>query len=490
MPTIDLPNTQWAVRRRLMHVLGLVFLSVLSLVLVGCKSTAPQPNTGTGTPSRSPSPVVAPVKPGAAVPILFVHGNGDTSALWHTTIWRFESNGWPADRLFAIDFSYPQARTNDDVPQEGRSSTADQLNELAAEVDRIRQITGAPKVILIGNSRGGFAIRNYLKNGAGRNTVAAAILSGTPNHGAWRSASFNPQSEFNGSGRFLTALNSAQGSDGSEVTPGVPTLTIRSDRNDKFAQPDGVWIGKPNTPTGVTFDGPALRGATNIVLPGKDHRETAFHSDAFAAMYQFLTGQPPQLKDYTAESNISLNGEVVRLSNRNTGELTNLPLSGAKITVFEVQAGTGERVGPAVHRKTTGADGMWGPFSARSNAYYEFVIEAAGFSITHIYRSPFARSSRWIQLRPVRISEADRDAQSIVVMTRPRGYFGMGRDRMSQDGKPPGGVNPDVAGVSAAKLKIFARTARPIVNEFNQEKIAVQQWPANENRIVYAEFHD
>ena len=43
-------------------------------------------------------------------PIVFVHGNGDTAALWLTTIWRFESNGYPRDRLFAIDFDFPQAR--------------------------------------------------------------------------------------------------------------------------------------------------------------------------------------------------------------------------------------------------------------------------------------------------------------------------------------------------------------------------------------------
>jgi triacylglycerol lipase len=27
-------------------------------------------------------------------PVVFVHGNGDTAALWHTTMWRFESNGY------------------------------------------------------------------------------------------------------------------------------------------------------------------------------------------------------------------------------------------------------------------------------------------------------------------------------------------------------------------------------------------------------------
>ncbi len=465
---------------------------ILAVGLAGCKTTASQSPSGNNNPV-APA-VKAPVAVSAATrelpPILFVHGNGDTSALWHTTIWRFESNGWPTDKLFAIDFAFPQARTNDDTPQEGRSSTADQLAELSLEVERIRKLTAAPKVILIGNSRGGFAIRNYLKNGGGRTSVLAAILCGTPNHGVWRSSTFNPQSEFNGSGKFLTALNAPEGPEGNEVVAGVPTLTIRSDRNDKFAQPDGQWIGQPNTPTGVNFDSPALRGATNVVLPNRDHRETAYHPEAFAAMYQFLMGKAPIKTSFTTEAEITLNGKVPRLSNRNTGELTNLALAGAKVTVFEVQAGTGERVGSSVHRKTVGNDGYWGPFVGRSNAYYEFVIEAPGFSITHIYRSPFARSSNWIQLRPVRISDSDRDAQAVIIMTRPRGYFGLNRDRLSQDGKPLAGVNPGVAGTSSAKIKVAARTSRPIVNEFNNEKIAVQQWPANENRIVYAEFHE
>ena len=88
------------------------------------------------------------------LPIIFVHGNGDTAALWHTTLWRFESNGWPRDRLFAMEFAVPGARSDNSVPQEGRSGTQDQLEELAATIDRVRALTGAPKVILIGNSRG------------------------------------------------------------------------------------------------------------------------------------------------------------------------------------------------------------------------------------------------------------------------------------------------------------------------------------------------
>src|SRR5258708_38477317 len=79
-------------------------------------------------------------------PVIFVHGNGDSAALWLTTVWRFESNGWPRERLFALD----------------------------AEVERVRRLTGAPKVALVGNSRGGNAIRNYIRNGGGAKTVSPA----------------------------------------------------------------------------------------------------------------------------------------------------------------------------------------------------------------------------------------------------------------------------------------------------------------------------
>ena len=46
----------------------------------------------------------------ARPPIVFMHGNGDSAALWQTTIWRFESNGWPRDRLVALDQPLPLAR--------------------------------------------------------------------------------------------------------------------------------------------------------------------------------------------------------------------------------------------------------------------------------------------------------------------------------------------------------------------------------------------
>ena len=113
-------------------------------------------------------------------PIVFVHGNGDTASVWTTTIWRFESNGWPRERLHAIDLPYPLAREDDGKPQEGRTSTAEHMQYLSAEVDKVLKATGAAKVVLMGNSRGGNAIRNYIANGGGSAKVSHAILGMPP----------------------------------------------------------------------------------------------------------------------------------------------------------------------------------------------------------------------------------------------------------------------------------------------------------------------
>ena len=71
------------------------------------------------------SPRIKPV-----VPIVFVHGDSDAAAIWQTTIWRFESNGYPRDRLFPISFTDPQARDDDTASlKPNRSSTEDQIRE-------------------------------------------------------------------------------------------------------------------------------------------------------------------------------------------------------------------------------------------------------------------------------------------------------------------------------------------------------------------------
>ncbi len=425
-------------------------------------------------------------------PIVFVHGNGDSAALWMTTLWRFESNGWPRERLHAIDLPYPQARDNDGVEQPGRGSARQQALALATEVDRVLERTGAARVVLIGNSRGGNTIRNYVQNFGGVDKVSHAVLGGAPSHGTWADASRLPGSEFNGAGSFLQGLNAPKGAAGDEVTPGVRWMTLRSDSQDKYAQPDGRFLGAPGKPTHVSFEGPALRGALDIVLPGRDHREVSYHAEAFAKTHEFITGQPPRTLAISPEFAVVLDGLA---SGTAAGVPSNLPLVGASVEVYAVDAGTGARLGPALHRKTIGEDGRWGPFTTDAQTRLEIVLAAPGQPTTHFYRSPFLRSSTVVNLRPETLTEAERVARSVVAFTRPRGYFGVPRDRIVFDGlSPPPDVPAGVPAVAVSRLKLPDGSGRPVVAEFQSgailERIVGQAWPTADNRVVVLEMHE
>lgn len=425
-------------------------------------------------------------------PIVFVHGNGDSAALWQTTLWRFESNGWPRTHLHAIDLPYPLARAEDGRAEPGRTSTAEHMAFLRAEVEKVLQATGARQVVLVANSRGGYAVRNYIQNGGGAAKVSHAILGGVPNHGVWNVPGRAPNNEFAGNGPFLQALNAPKNAAGDEVTGPVKWLTLRSDRNDKYAQPLGTWIGDPKLQTGVTYEGPALKGATNVVLPGADHREVSFSPAAFRETYRFITGREPATVDIRPEDRVVLSGKVTGSGVSSTDPASgnfqnNLALPGARLEVYAVDPATGERRGAAVHTQAIGVSGDWGPFQARGDTPYEFVLAAPGYATTHIYRSPFPRSSAIVHLRPERIPETDRGGPALVILTRPRGYFDPARDRMAFDGQtPPPGALPG-AGVSSSRIKP-AGPQRAVVGEFNGEKVVGRTWPTAGNEVTVLEL--
>jgi pimeloyl-ACP methyl ester carboxylesterase len=418
-----------------------------------------------------------------ATPILFLHGNGDHAALWLTTLWRFESNGFPHARLFALNFLDPLARDDDAIEQPLRSSSEDQRRALATAIAEIREKTGAARVALVGNSRGGFAIRNHVVRHGGSAAVSHAVLCGTPNRGVF-SAPFNTGSEFNGQGPFLKQLNAAE----SDVVAGTAFLTLRSETNDKFAQPDGFALGRPGVATGVGYDGPELRGARNIVLGQLDHREVAFHPRAFREIYRFIRGREPERLDILAQPRVRLDGLVTGFPD---GIATNRPVAEAEVAIFRVDPETGLRVGEAVHRATTGRDGRWGPFETDPDAALEFVIRALSYPTTHIYRSPFPRSSSIVHLRPARpLTDADRAAGAVVLFSRPRGYFGLPRDVVLFDGKEPSDIACGVPVDSLATLRLPVDEAgRAVAAVFNEERLVVRAWPASENRIAIAELH-
>ena len=425
-------------------------------------------------------------------PIVFVHGNGDSASIWQTVLWRFESNGWPRERLHAIDLPYPLARDDDTRPQPGRTSSAEHMAYLKGEVEQVLRNTGARQVVLVANSRGGNAVRNFIQNGGGDKVVSHAVLGGTPNHGVWATTDFLPNSEFNGTGPFLKALNAPKNAAADEVTGPVKWMTIRSDSNDKFAQPDGLWIGRRGQPTNVTFAGPELKGATNVVIPRIDHRETSFSPAAFEATYRFITGRAPATVDIIPEQRVVLGGKVSGLGLSSIDPASgnfanNLPLPGARLEVYAIDGSTGERRGSAVHTQVVGGDGRWGPFSTDGGSRHEFVLTAPGYATTHIYRSPFPRSSMLVNLRPERVPDADRTAPSLALMTRPRGYLDPARDKMAFDGQsPPPGALPG-AGVSTSRIKP-AGAARPVIAEFNGERVVGRSWPPAENHVSVLEI--
>lgn len=440
--------------------------STVAALLAGCAASGASPASHSARP-----------------PIVFVHGNGDSAALWMSTLWRWESNGWPTDRLVALNMPYPSSRDDNGKPQDGRSSSDDQRAYLAAQVDQVLAATGAKQVVLMANSRGGNALRDYIANGGGAAKVSHAILGGTPNHGVWANPGLRPNNEFNGTGPFLSALNKPQGPNGGEVTPGPRWMTLRSDQNDKFAQPDGAWIGAKGTPTNVGFDGPALKGAHNVVLAGRDHREVSYHAEAFAQAWPFVTGHAPAQTEPVAQAQVVLDGLVTGAT---AAGPTNLPLPGASVAVYAVDAATGARRGAALLKRTVGADGRWGPVSTDSRTPLEIELRAPGFAITHFYRAPFARSSSVVHLRPERVAESDLSAAALVTLTRPRGYFGVPRDTILLDGQPAPGIPPGVAGVASSKLKLTSASDRPVVAEYRSgaisERIVGRVWPVREGQ--------
>jgi len=353
----------------------------------------------------------------APAPIIFVHGNGDDATKWIPIIWLFESNGYPSDRLFSIRFTDPSARTANSRPEAFHSSTTDEASELSAIVTRVLLETKASKVMLVGSSRGGMTIRNYLKNAGGSAVVSHAVLCGTPNHGVMLSDT-NLDNEFNGKGPFLRQLNG-----GSELVEGVKFLTLRSDRLDKYAQPN------------VGYDGPELKGAENVVLPNLDHRELAFHPLAFARMYLFLTGQTPTNLRPVPQELATIGGIVSGFA----GTLpTNQPLAGVRMRVYKLQADSADRDGDAILDIKTGPTGAWGPLQVRPDSEYEFVLENEARSVTY-FMSGLARSTTLLNFRflPARAMEAlggKTDSPPNLLIHRPQGYLSKGRDPVTVDG--------------------------------------------------------
>ena len=169
-------------------------------------------------------------------------------------------------------------------------------------------------------------------------------------------------------------------------------LTIRSDNNDKFAQPDGEWIGAKGKPTNVSYDGPGAEGRDNVVLPGVDHRESSFSPQAFAADLALHHRRAAHRRTaIVAGSRGACSTAAYRIRARQPpasgNYANNLPLAGARRR--GLRGRSGHRRAP---RRAAAAAAPSAPTAAGDRSTtdpttpLEFVISAPGFATTHIYR--------------------------------------------------------------------------------------------------------
>lgn len=201
-------------------------------------------DAGAVPPAAPDASLVAPAEAGAPLvdPVVFVHGINGSSADFAVMIDHLVADGWPRERLFAIDYADPAWGCN-----------VDNASTLATFVNAVLTTTGATKVDLVAHSMGNLSSRKFLKDLGGAALVNTYVSLGGMHHGL-ENACLNPLDvcvwqELCGSKPFLTALNTAP------VTPGPAIWVSIYSRDDETV---------PETSS-------HLDGAENIELAGLAH---------------------------------------------------------------------------------------------------------------------------------------------------------------------------------------------------------------------------
>lgn len=322
-------------------------------------------------PSCAPGAVTVPM-PANIKPIIFVHGFAGSAAQFESQAMRFESNGYPANYIYAYEYD-SAAGLSPQFPPASVLTGVDQV------VDAVLKNTGADKVDLIGHSLG--------------TKVSQAYLTSSPERAA----------------KIAHYVN-IDGQTSTDLPGGVPTLALWAERR-PAAFPQGGEIV----------------GATNVTFPNVTHVECATCPEAFVEMFKFLSGQVPVTDKIVAEpsGNIELAGRAV-IFPKNTG----VQAPGANLQIWEVDGKTGARTAsdPLV-TYPIGGTGDWGPFKGFTGVNYELCLLQETF-MTHYYFKPFIRSDYLIRLNTEvpgtgLSSHADTsDRQSNLLIMRNKEFWG------------------------------------------------------------------
>ncbi len=363
---------------------------------------------GLAVTTSSASEAKRPASSEPLLPIVFVHGQTGSAQQFETQALRFTSNGYPQDLLFAFEYD-----TNQSV---------NPLGDLDAFLDDVLAETGAPQVYAIGHSRGTSVWTEYLDGSGG----------------------------FDGSTKVAKYVN-IDGRSPAELPGGVPTI--------------GIW-GEWNT-AGSGFnrrgDTNAQIGpdpANNVYFGTKSHTETATSPEAFAVMYEFLTGHAPRTTDVVPEppGQVTIAGRAVLFPE-------NVGADGTTAEVWRVDPNTGQRIGSRP-RATFPIDetGEWGPVKVNGQWHLELAIVRPGVGVHHTYFEPFIRSDYFVRLNtslpdgPLDLITPDSDQTTNLVILRMKEFWGdqgANSDRLLVDGLDI--VRPNTSPRSGVNLAVFVQ---------------------------------
>jgi len=200
-----------------------------------------------------------------------------------------------------------------------------------------------------------------------------------------------------------------------------------------------------------------IGGATNVYFPDKAHTDVTTSREAFAEVYDFLTGAEPKAADVVPEPP----GQVT-VAGRAALFPANLGYQGAVLRIYEVRAETGARKKDRpVHSVTLGPDGSFGPFKLNGKKHYEFAVSKDGELTLHNYPEPFERDDHFFRvlnapgLAPF-ITKGPN--HSVVTVTRMREWWGNQAGAASNDKLELNGlnvVNPAIAPRARRVLAVF-----------------------------------
>jgi pimeloyl-ACP methyl ester carboxylesterase len=164
---------------------------------------------------------------------------------------------------------------------------------------------------------------------------------------------------------------------------------------------------------------------TQASNPGQAHVEVATSKESFAAQYEFLVGEPPEVVDIVPQR------EPVELSGRAVNFPANTGREGATLDVWEIDSDTGARVADEPHASfELGPDGDFGPFTAEHDAHYEWVLSTPDSDVQHhLYLQPYLRSSHLVRLLssppdgPTRANTNVGDDHAAIIAMRMREWY-------------------------------------------------------------------